>query len=422
MNNPVVAIVGVGYVGLELAIAFSKAGVSVIAYDNDAQRIETLCNHIDYNKEINSLNDSTIVFTSNTALLPNATHYIIAVPTPAFREQPDLRALKSAVALVGQCLKKDDLVVLESTVYPGTTDDVVIPGLEKHSGLKSGVDFFVGFCPERVVPGTEQHEIQSCFNVVSGQNANALSRVVELYEIALPGLVYPVTSMKVAEASKLLENIQRDVNIALLNEYAEVMEKMGVSMHDVLDAARTKWNFMPFKPGLVGGHCIPIDPYYLIYQASQFGIKTPLISTARQVNEAFIDFIADSTETRLKKQGFSETNTKIAILGLSFKPNVTDTRHTLSVALSTLLTSRGYHMFVYDPIANEDNDATINRVDWASLPLCHAIILTQEHDVFVQQGMGVLSEKLIKGGVFVDVPGVFAKQSMSRSDVAYWSL
>ncbi len=421
MSDPVVAIIGVGYVGLELAIAFCKAGISVIAYDQNINRIETLCNHIDCNKEINKLTDNKIVFTHDTALLIDATHYIIAVPTPTFREKPDLSALNDAVTMISHCLKKNDLVVLESTVYPGATDDIVIPILEKNSGLESGIDFFVGFCPERVVPGTENHDMQSCFNVVSGQNENALSRVVELYEKALPGLVYPVSSMKVAEASKLIENIQRDVNIALMNEYAEVMDKMGISIHDVLDAARTKWNFLPFKPGLVGGHCIPIDPYYLIYQANQFGIKTPLISTARQVNETFTDFIADSTIQQLKKQGFSPKDTNVAIFGLSFKPNVMDTRHTLSVAIYRLLESQGIHMFVYDPVAN-DEYPDITRVNWDLLPICHAIILAQEHDIFVKQGMDILCEKLISNGVFIDIPGVFANQRGLRSDIAYWGL
>jgi len=371
--------------------------------------------------ELNQCSGLNIKFTDETTLLSPVKNFIIALPTPvSLHLVPDLSALEQAATMLGGILKKDDVVVFESTVFPGATEELIIPILERESRLKSGYEFYVGYSPERFIPGSVEHGLNMDVKVISAQNEQALTRVKELYEQGGFVRLYSVPSIKIAEACKLLENIQRDVNIALMNEYAAVMSAMDISIHDVLAAAKTKWNFLSFKPGLVGGHCISVDPYYLIYQANKYGVSTNLISTARQVNEQFIHFIADSLIKLLTNQGICIGHAKVVLAGISFKPNVSDTRHSLSIELYKLLESYGIEVFALDPIAWRYG-LDLNWVEWEDMPISNAMLFIQDHDFFIEQGLTKLTQKLVKNAVFMDLPGVFSDHDRC-SDFVYWGL
>lgn len=352
--NQIIAIIGIGYVGLHSALAFSKAGIKVIAFDIDEQRIKDLSTGVDINQEKTTINDNNLLFTNDPEQLKEATFYLISVPTPLNEHKvPDLHALKAASRIVATVLKKDDVVILESTVFPGATRELLIPILNQNSGLINDIDFFVGYSSERIVPGDEKlTTLTTATKVVSGESEAALKKIVGLYQ-NLPGLkIHCATSLEVAESSKLLENIQRNVNIALMNEFAQIMNKMGVSIYEVLDAAKTKQNFVPFTPGLVGGHCIPEDPYYLLYQANKTDSVSNLIQCACQTNQQFYQFIINMTVKLLTKQGVLLHHAKVAVLGISFKANVTDTRHSLSINLYEGLKSLEINAVACDPLVN----------------------------------------------------------------------
>ncbi len=416
-----IAVVGIGYIGLQNAIAFSKAGLSVIGFDINKTRINELADGIDRNHEVFDFASPNLIFTDDPAALKKATYFLISVPTPINEHYvPNIFPLKSASAEVAGVLKKGDVVVLESTVFPGASRELLIPILEQKSKLKCGDDFYAGYSSERIVPGDSVHNFSNIYKVISGQNGEALEKIMALYQKVFARNLHCAPSMEVAEASKLLENIQRDVNIALMNEFAQMMEKMGISIHDVLDAAKTKWNFLPFKPGLVGGHCIPEDPYYLIYQANKLGGYPNLISCARQVNEQYVDFIVSMLIKLLTKQGFLLTGAKVAVLGMSFKPNVNDTRHSLSIVLTKKLQALGIDVCVCDPLARREN-IPFNWVELNDLEKCHAIIMAQAHNEFTKLSALSYSNKLIHKGIFIDITGVFSQAKLFREDITYWS-
>lgn len=420
--NPVVAIIGAGYVGMQMAAMLSNAGLRVIAFDKSQQRIDNLIQGFDNYNELKQIDSSSIEFSSEVNALSNANYYIITLPTPInIHSVPDLKYIKDGAKLIASVLKKKDVVIFESTVFPGATEDVMIPILESISGLKSGRDFYVGYSPERVVPGDELHNYYQDVKVISGQNNIALQKIEALYQDLLSLKLHVAPSIKVAESCKLLENIQRDVNVALMNEFSQIMGKMDIKMEDVLAAAQTKWNFLPFKPGFVGGHCIPLDPYYLIYQAHQYGASSNLISTARDVNEHFPDYIFQILIQLLSNQDISISGAKVGLFGISFKPNVSDTRHSLSVKLYQMLQGFNMRLYAYDPLVTIKND-DLNWVDWEAMPRCNAIVLIQQHDVFIQNGLKKLIEKLDSNGVFMDLPGTFHKQSKDYPQITYWNL
>lgn len=421
MDN-IIAIIGVGYVGLQNAIAISQLGLEVIAFDKNSNRINELKSGLDKNYESNSFARPNLKFTDNTEELKKANYYLISVPTPINEHfVPDVYPLKNAAQLVASVLKKHDVVILESTVYPGATRELLIPILEEDSGFKSGIDFYIGYSSERIVPGDSSHNLSNMFKVISGQNDVALQKIKELYEQIFKTKLFCASSLEVAEASKLLENIQRDVNIALMNEFAQVMEKMGVSFTEVHEAASTKWNFLPFKAGLVGGHCIPEDPYYLIYQASKFAGLTNLISEARRVNEQFVRYIVEMTVKLITRQGLALKSGKVVIMGVSFKPNVSDTRHSLSITLYKRLKDVGLDVVVCDPIANRFHlDLPWVKVD--DIKNSPALILTQPHDEFLAISPEKYSTMLKQHGVFIDIPGAFIKNKNFNNDICYWSL
>lgn len=416
----IIGVIGIGYVGLQNAIAISKAGFMVIGFDKDKNRVTELQQGIDKNQEAVNFSNSNLIFTDDLATLTEANHFLISVPTPINeRRIPNVFPLKSASRMLADIIKKDDVVVLESTVFPGATRELLIPILEEQSGLKSGLDFFVGYSSERIVPG-DTHS-KNTTKVISGQNAEALKRIKALYEDISSLKLHCAPSIEVAESSKLLENIQRDVNIALMNEFAQIMETMNLSIHDVLDAAKTKWNFLPFTAGLVGGHCIPEDPYYLIYQANKSGGVHSLISCARQTNEQFYHFITEVLVKLLTQQGIALRDAKIGILGMSFKANVTDMRHSLSIVLYQALKALGMH-----PVACDSRVKRIaNGIEWQDLDQlenCQALIICQAHNEFLEAGSEVLRSKLVPNGVFIDIPGIFSKLNDFREEVKYWSL
>lgn len=420
-RDKVIAIIGIGYVGLQNAIAISKTGLKVIGFDINKNRIDSLNKGIDNNHELVDFSCPNLVFTDVLTDLEEANCYIIAVPTPINEHfVPNLYPLKSASKMVGQVLKKDDVVVLESTVFPGATRQLLIPIMEEESGLRRGEDFYVGYSSERINPGDSNHDFSHTNKVVSGLDGESLKKVMELYQTITANL-HCTPSMEVAESSKLLENIQRDVNIALMNEYAQIMDKMGLSIHDVLDAASTKWNFLPFKPGLVGGHCIPEDPYYLIYEANKLGALPNLISCARQVNEQFVHFIEETCVRLLTKQGFSLKGAKVGLLGISFKANVSDIRHSMSVVLYKNLKALGIDVIACDPLSNQ-LDSKLNWVELPELKDCCGLILCQAHHQFTEINTSQWSDKLLQNGLIMDIPCVFTKKPDFREDIAYWSL
>lgn len=418
----IVAIIGVGYVGLQNALLISRQGLRTIAFDINQKRINELSQGIDSNLETNIQENSQLMFTSNPNELSEANYYLISVPTSINEHKiPDTLPLKSSAKLIANFIKKEDVIILESTVFPGATRELLIPLLEEHSGLKSGKDFFVGYSSERIVPGDVELNSLNNTKVIAGQNDETLKRIKALYQQVYSIQLHCASSLEVAEASKLLENIQRDVNIALMNEFAQIMDKMNISIHEVIDAAKTKWNFLPFMPGLVGGHCIPEDPYYLMYQADKSGAIHNLISCARQVNEQFYFFIVDVVVRLFIKQSLGLTNAKVALLGMSFKPNVTDVRHSLSLALYHRLKYLGFDAIAVDPLSHH-SIPQLNWVDLTGLGSCEAIIICQAHNEFIAVGLKNLCNKLVENGVLIDIPGVFAQQNHLRKDIAYWGL
>jgi UDP-N-acetyl-D-galactosamine dehydrogenase len=420
--KPIIAIVGIGYVGLQNAIAVAKAGYKTIAFDINTDRINELNQGIDKNYEVPDIMSPNLLFTDNPSLLHEANYYLISIPTPINEHQvPNLGALKSSSKLVSGVLRPGDIVVLESTVYPGATRDILIPTLEEGSGLKSNVDFYVGYSSERIVPGDMSHNYSNMTKVISGQSEEALQKIGDFYQSIFTLNLHYAPSIEVAEASKLLENIQRDVNIALMNEFTQIMGKMNISIYDVLEAANTKWNFLPFTPGLVGGHCIPEDPYYLIYQANKLGVPPNLISSARQTNEYFFHFIVDMTIKLMSLNGIALNGAKVAILGISFKPNVTDTRHSMSILLYKNLKEMGIDVVACDPVVTQFN-TNLNWVELDDLKNIQALIICQAHNQFLEISPKNWSEKLAPNGVVIDIPGAYIKNPSFRDDITYWSL
>jgi UDP-N-acetyl-D-galactosamine dehydrogenase len=417
-----VAVVGVGYVGLNTAIKFAKSDMEVIAFDSNELRIAELSQGNDSNNEYFDFKELGILFTANPQDLMKANYFIVDIPTPVDKfKVPILDGIKKASHTVGKALKKGDLVIFESTVFPGATEEIMLPILESESKLKSGMDFYLAYSPERIVPGDKEHSNTSVSKIISGQNSQALSKTKELFKQAKLTSLVCAKNIKIAEASKLLENIQRDVNIALMNEYAQIMQAMGLCIHDVLEVAKTKWNFIPFSPGFVGGHCIPVDPYYLIYKANQVGTEPRLISCARKINEHLVDFIEQKITYLLNLQGFNPTKSKIGILGISFKANVADTRHSLSLHLIDRLSKLGSNVFIYDPVAKK-RETNASWIEWEHLTECNAIILCKEHSQYCEKGLESLCDKLVPNGVFIDIPGYFKKHKDIGTKAIYWSL
>ena len=414
-----IAVVGLGYVGLPVAVAFGKEN-KVIGFDVNTQRIEELNNYIDCTNEvtINELKEANIKFTNHKEELTTADFIIVAVPTPIDEHnQPDLTPLIKASETVGSVLQKGTIVVFESTVYPGATEEVCVPILEKESKLVYGKDFYVGYSPERINPGDTTHRFKKKKKIVAGQNETITNEMAEVYESVIEAGVYKASSIKVAEAAKVIENTQRDVNIALMNELAIIFNQLDIDTSEVLKAAGTKWNFLNFKPGLVGGHCIGVDPYYLTYKAESIGYHPEVILSGRRINDNIAKFIALNIIKALIKQGITIQGAKVNVYGLTFKENCPDLRNTKVIQVIKELKEYGLEIYSHDPVADKVEATKIYGIelqDFETMPQADVAIFAVAHDLYLQQKQSYLN--LIKDkGVICDVKAIIADDDVKAT-------
>lgn len=424
----VIAVVGLGYVGLPLAVAFGKL-MPTIGYDLSSQKIQQYNACIDPSGTVTSdalRAAQKLRFTTDAAILAEADFIIVAVPTPinAVR-QPDLAPLINASENVGRHMKRGATVIYESTVYPGATEEVCIPVLEKVSGMKWKQDFYIAYSPERINPGDQQHTLHNTIKVVAADTPVNLERVAQLYENVVAAGIHRVSSLKVAEAAKVIENTQRDLNIALMNELAMIFNMQGLDTLEVLEAAGTKWNFLPFRPGLVGGHCIGVDPYYLTHKAEMLGYHPQVILAGRRINDGMAKFIAEQTVKQLIQAGSHIKGAKVNVLGITFKENVPDLRNSKVADLIVELQAYGVEVFVHDPVA-DTNEAReeygIELLSWESLPKAEAIIVAVAHQPLVDLPLSTYREKIIENGCFIDVKGRFDAEALRVEGMRVWRL
>ena len=426
-NNVRIAVIGLGYVGLPIMIEFSKK-YHTIGYDIDDGRIQQLENGIDITDEIRlkDLKSNNLKFSNVENDIADCNIYIITVPTPVNKfNEPDMNPLKSASKLVGSVLKKNDIVIYESTVYPGATEDFCVPILETQSRLIYNKDFFCGYSPERINPGDKNHTLTKIKKITSGSNKKTATIVDDLYKSIIKAGTKKVKSISVAEAAKVIENIQRDVNIALINEFSMIFNKMGIDSSDVIEAASTKWNFMPFKPGLVGGHCIGVDPYYLSHKAKKLNLDPQMILAGRRINDSMGKYIADNAIRLMQKNKLKPSKFKVGILGITFKENCPDIRNTKVVNVIDSLKKSGCNTIVADPIADINNvksSLKIKLVDIDKLSQCHSIIIATAHDEFKNLSINFFNKALIKRGSIIDVKSIFNKEFFNESTFSYWRL
>lgn len=422
-----VAIIGIGYVGLPLVRAFAEAGRPVIAFDIDADRIAELARGVDRNADFpeGTSSLSNVRWTSAAADLTSATDFIIAVPTPVDGERrPDLGPMISACELVGDAMPKGSLVVVECTVYPGATEEIAAPVLERVSGMRRGRDFSLAYSPERINPGDREHGLSSVIKVVSGEDAATLDRVATLYEQVVPAGVHRAPSIKVAEAAKITENVQRDLNIALMNELSAIFDRLDIKTSDVLAAAATKWNFARYTPGLVGGHCIGVDPYYLIAKAEAHGYYPEVIRAGRRINDQMAERVAHKLVVLMGQAGRAVAGARIGVLGCAFKENVSDVRNSQVPPIVAMLQSWGAEVLVADPLVGDD--IAIGALGFALDPLedlrdLDALLLATPHRHFLDEGAAGLSDRLRRGGVLFDVKSALVADAL-RADLIHHGL
>jgi UDP-N-acetyl-D-galactosamine dehydrogenase len=424
----VTAVIGLGYVGLPLVVEFGKHG-RTIGFDIAKNKVAACQAGTDPSRELSDADMALAVFaeyTSNPADLAQADIIIVAVPTPVDQAKiPDFRPLIGASTSVGRHLKRGAIVVYESTVYPGATEDVCIPVLERESGLKWKQDFFVGYSPERINPGDKEHTLTKILKIVSGDTPQTLERVAELYErIVIPG-VHRASSIKAAEAAKVIENTQRDLNIALMNELAIIFDKMGIDTSEVLEAAGTKWNFLKFKPGLVGGHCIGVDPYYLTHKADMLGYHPQVILAGRRINDGMGKFIAEQTIKHMIAAGSYIKGAKVNVMGLTFKENCGDLRNSKVIDIINELRTYGVEVFVTDPQADADeamHEYGVQLYTLDDLPRADAIVAAVAHQEYAELSLEDLGKKLVKGGAFIDVKASFDAAALRAAGYRVWRL
>lgn len=423
-----VAVVGLGYVGLPLAIEFGKH-FDTIGFDVSKAKVARLQQHNDVTGEVERGDfdlAKKLKITDDPKQLGQADVIVVAVPTPIDSARlPDFTPLVSASEIVGANMKRGATVVYESTVYPGATEEVCIPVLEKHSGMKWKQDFNVGYSPERINPGDKQHRLPTIIKVVSGDNPETLEKLAKLYETVITAGVHRASSIKVAEAAKVIENTQRDLNIALMNELAIVFERLGIDTLEVLKAAGSKWNFLPFRPGLVGGHCIGVDPYYLTHKAQMVGYHPEVILAGRRINDGMGQFIAEQTVKMLARQGLHTAGQTVIVLGLTFKEDVPDLRNSKVIDVVRELEAYGINVVIHDPIADKEEaheEYGVNLVDWDKLPKANAIVAAVSHKAYQKQGLPALLDKLVDKGVFIDVKSAWDPAEIEKAGKAVWRL
>jgi len=422
------AVIGLGYVGLPLVVEFGKQ-MPTIGFDISQHKVACCLAGSDPSRELGpeAMAAATHAeYTSDASRLAAADVIIIAVPTPVDKAHiPDFGPLIGASTSAGRHMKKGAIVVYESTVYPGATEEVCIPVLERESGLKWKQDFFVGYSPERINPGDKEHTLTRILKVVSGDTPETLDTVARLYErIIVPG-VHRASSIKTAEAAKVIENTQRDLNIALMNELAIIFDRIGIDTSEVLEAAGTKWNFLRFKPGLVGGHCIGVDPYYLTHKADMLGYHPQVILAGRRINDGMAKFIAEQTVKQMIASGSPIKGAKVNVLGLTFKENCGDLRNSKVIDIVTELQSYGVEVFVADPQASGEeamHEYGVRLSDWDDLPRADAIVAAVAHREFAALSVDELGRKLVAGGAFIDVKAAFDAQALGAAGLRVWRL
>ncbi len=427
-HNRTISVIGLGYVGLPVAIAFGRIA-RTIGFDVNKRRIEELKKAIDRNDETSAedLRSADILYTADIKDLRKADFHIVAVPTPVDdAHQPDLTPVIRASETVGKALKKGDIVVYESTVYPGVTEDECVPILERESGLKCGRDFTVGYSPERINPGDREHTFTKIRKVVSGQDQRTLDIVAAVYGSVVTAGVHKAASIKVAEAAKVIENTQRDLNIALMNELAIIFHHLGIDTIDVLEAAGTKWNFLPFRPGLVGGHCIGVDPYYLTHKAERVGYIPQVILAGRRINDGMGKYVAQQTVKQLVRNGIPVSNARVTVLGLTFKENCPDLRNSRVIDIINELKDFQVDVQVHDPLADPEDamhEYGVKLTPWKQLKPAQAVILAVAHSQYKELTMDGY-KKLIKNGkpVLIDVKGAINRSAAKKAGVSLWRL
>ncbi|NLL78181.1 MAG: nucleotide sugar dehydrogenase [Clostridiales bacterium] len=424
------SLVGLGYVGMPIAVAFARK-IKVVGFDLNKEKIDLYKSGIDPTNEVGAevIQNTSVEFTADADRLKEAKFHIVAVPTPVNDDHtPDLTPVEGASRLLGQNLTKGSIVVFESTVYPGVTEDVCVPILEKESGLKCGVDFKIGYSPERINPGDKVHRLETIVKIVSGMDEETLDTVAKVYELVVEAGVYRAESIKVAEAAKVIENSQRDINIAFMNELSIIFHKMGIDTKSVLEAAGTKWNFLKFSPGLVGGHCIGVDPYYLTYKAEQLGYHSQIILSGRRINDDMGRYVAESLVKNLIKTNIPVKGAKVSILGFTFKENCPDTRNTKVIDIYRELQEYGITPMVVDPAADSKEAKRLYGIDFHSMDEIEdmdAVIVAVAHSQFLE-----LSREEIAGffhpeheqKVLMDIKGLFDKKDFSDNEYLYWRL
>ncbi len=426
------SLVGLGYVGMPIAVAFANKGINVVGFDLNKTKIKLYQSGIDPTKEVGDevIKKTSVEFTSDEKRLQDVKFHIVAVPTPVNSDHtPDLTPVIGASEIVGRNLVKGAVVVYESTVYPGVTEDVCIPILEKASGLKCGIDFKVGYSPERINPGDKVHRLENITKIVSGMDEDTLKIVKAVYDLVIDVGTYPVSTIKTAEAIKVVENSQRDINIAFMNELAMVFDRMGIDTNEVVDGMNTKWNALGFRPGLVGGHCIGVDPYYFTYEAEKLGYHSQIILNGRIVNDSMGRFIADAAIKRMIEVGQAPKKSKVVILGLTFKENCPDTRNSKVEDIIKRLNEYEIQPIVVDPWANEGDamheyGVTLTKLDDVSEADC--IIVAVAHNEFknieINNIKALYKNVPDSDKVLIDVKGIYSVNELKKSGLNYWRL
>ena len=426
-----ISVVGLGYVGLPLAVAFAKK-VDVIGFDLNSKKIDLYKSGIDPTNEVgnDAIKLTKVTFASDEAKLKEAKFHIVAVPTPINSDKtPDLTPVESASAIVGRNLTKGSIVVYESTVYPGVTEEICVPILEKESGLKCGVDFKVGYSPERINPGDKVHRLETIKKIVSGMDEESLEEIAKIYELVIEVGVHRVSSIKVAEAAKVVENSQRDINIAFMNELAMVFDRMGIDTKEVIEAMNTKWNALGFYPGLVGGHCIGVDPYYFIYQAEKLGYHSQIILSGRKINDGMGEFVADAIIKKLVLANKVVKSSKVVIFGVTFKENCPDIRNSKVADVIKRLNEYGIEPIIVDPMADKEevkDEYGITLADFNDISDADCLVFAVAHNEYKNMTLEQI-DRLFKNvdnseKIIVDVKSIFNKKEIEDKGYSYWRL
>lgn len=426
------SVIGLGYVGMPIAVAFAAKGLNVIGYDVNKTKIELYQSGVDPTKEVGdeAIKNTTVQFTSNETMLREAKFHIVAVPTPVNLDHtPDLTPVIGASETVGRNLTKGSIVVYESTVYPGVTEDICVPILERESGMKCGIDFKVGYSPERINPGDKVHRLENIHKIVSGIDTASLEEIKKVYDLVIEVGTYPVSTIKTAEAIKVVENSQRDVNIAFMNELAMVFDRMGIDTNEVVDGMNTKWNALGFRPGLVGGHCIGVDPYYFTYEAEKLGYHSQIILNGRIVNDGMGKYVADAAIKKMVEAGQAPKNSKVVILGLTFKENCPDTRNSKVSDIIKRLNEYKIKPIVVDPWASErdalqEYGVTLTKLENVTEADC--VIVAVAHNEFKDLGLSDIKNLYKKCAddekVLLDVKGLYKIDDLKASGMRFWRL